>query len=68
MARRSSGRSSRTASAAVEEGDGAARVEEVRICWGSLFTTSADEVASDRGACLCLRWTCRAIVAEANRE
>jgi hypothetical protein len=78
MARRSSGRSlrpvwmlwrsSRTAS--VKEGDGAARVVEVRICWGStsLFTAIADEVISERGACLCLRWTCRAIVAEANRE
>jgi hypothetical protein len=57
MARRSSGRSfrpdwilqmsSRTASAAVEEGEGAKRVE-LRICWGS-FTATADEVVSDRG-------------------
>jgi hypothetical protein len=80
MARRSSGRSlrpvwmlwrsSRTASAAVKEGDGAARVVEVRICWGSTssFMAIADEVISERGACLCLRWTCRAIVAEAKRE
>jgi hypothetical protein len=79
MARRSSGRSlrpvwmlwrsSRMASAAaVKEGDGAARVGEVSICWGSSSTTSADEVISERGACLCLRWTCRVIVAEANRE
>lgn len=66
MARRSSGRSlrpvwmlwrsSRTASAAVKEGDGVARVVEVRICWGSTssFTAIADEVVSERGACLCL--------------
>ena len=78
MARRSSGRSlrpvwmlwrsSRTASAAaVKEGDGVEMVE-VRICCGSLFATIADEVISERGACLCLRWTCRAIVADAKRE
>jgi len=56
-----------TASADVKDGDGAARVE-VRMSWGSLFTTIADEVVSARGACLCFRWTCRAIAEEANRE
>lgn len=79
MARRSSGRSLRpdwiftmsssTASLAVNEGEGASRVE-LGICCGSSFATIADEVVSDRGACLCsgLRWVCRAMVAEAKRE
>ena len=39
-------------SAAVKEGEGAARVVLVRICWDSSIATTADEVVSDRGECL----------------
>jgi hypothetical protein len=62
MARRSSGRSlrpdwilwrsSRTASAAVKDGEQAARVVLVRTCCGSSFTTIADGDVSDLGECL----------------